>query len=87
MNLVDDMFVLHRFQTERFAYEEWPKHQKYILFWSDFKIAISEETELIRFSSHVPRGLRVYPLVPSIKFLTDDNMSTKMIIGAYKWSQ
>ena len=87
MNLLGDMFVLHRFQIESFAYQEWPKHENYILFWSDFKIAISEETELIRFTSHVPRGFRVYPLLPSIKTLTDDKMCVKLIIGTYKWFQ
>jgi hypothetical protein len=83
-NLLGEMFVLNRFQIENFAYEEWPKHDNYILFWGDFKILISEHTKLVRFTSHVPRGFRLYPLVPSIKTLCNDRTSIKLITGTYR---
>ncbi|MFS8003945.1 hypothetical protein Hanom_Chr13g01219811 [Helianthus anomalus] len=84
MNLVGNMFVLSRFQIENFEYKEWPKHERHILVFGDFKIVISEYTKLIPFLSHVPRGFRLYPLVPSIKTLMHDRRSVKLMIGTYK---
>jgi len=31
MDLAGNMFVLNRFQRDKFDYEEWPKHKNYIL--------------------------------------------------------
>ncbi|KAL8237797.1 hypothetical protein R6Q59_018878 [Mikania micrantha] len=79
--LVENMFVLNRFQIESFDYKEWPNYAYYILIWSDFKILITKHTKLLRFTSDVPRGFRLYPLVPSIMTLTHDGGSTKLIVG------
>ncbi|KAL8250728.1 hypothetical protein R6Q59_034421, partial [Mikania micrantha] len=80
MNLVDKMFVLHRFQIESFEYNEWPKHEKYILICGELKIVITEHTKLFPFTSDVPRGFRLFPLVSSIMTLTHDRRSLKLII-------
>lgn len=77
------MFVLHHFQRHKFDYEEWPKHEKYLLVWSEFKTVFTENTKLIRFESHVPRGFRMYPFVPSIKSLMVEKSYEKIIIGMY----
>ncbi|KAL8224370.1 hypothetical protein R6Q57_019845 [Mikania cordata] len=74
MNLVENMFVLSHFQIESFDCEN------HILIWGEFKIVITEPTKLLPFTSDVPRGFRLYPLVPSIMTLTHDRRSTKLII-------
>ncbi|MFS7888955.1 hypothetical protein Hanom_Chr00s000002g01601111 [Helianthus anomalus] len=79
MNLVGNMFVLKLFQREKFDYQEWPKHENYLLVWSEFKIVFTKHTKLIQFNSHVPRGFSMYPLVPSIKNLLDDMRYEKII--------
>ncbi|KAL8200448.1 hypothetical protein R6Q57_011787 [Mikania cordata] len=79
-NLVNNMFVLNRFEIESFDYKDWPKHENYILIWSDYKIVITERTKLLPFTSDVPRGFRLYPLVPFIITLTHDRGSTKLIV-------
>ena len=61
------MFVLDHFQRDKFDYQEWPKHENYLLVWSKFNIVFTKHTKLIQFNSHVSRGFRIYPLVPSIK--------------------
>jgi hypothetical protein len=79
------MFVLNRFQLEKFDYQEWPKHQNYLLVWSDFKIVFNDQTKLIPLSTHIPRGFCVYPLVPSIKNLLNDRRNEKIITGTFKF--
>ncbi|MFS8024188.1 hypothetical protein Hanom_Chr16g01460341 [Helianthus anomalus] len=56
MNLVGNMFVLKHFQREKFDYQEWPKHENYLLVWSEFKIVFTKHTKLIQFNNHVTRG-------------------------------
>ncbi|MFS7976279.1 hypothetical protein Hanom_Chr10g00890621 [Helianthus anomalus] len=70
--------LIHQFDSGR---KKWPKHERHILVFGDFKIVISEYTKLIPFLSHVPRGFRLYPLVPSIKTLMHDRRSVKLMIG------
>ncbi|KAK9058181.1 hypothetical protein SSX86_023021 [Deinandra increscens subsp. villosa] len=73
------MFVLHRFQLESFAYQEWPRHENYVLYAGDFKILIGEHTQLLPFTNDIPRRFRLYPLVPSLETLAHDKASLKLI--------
>ena len=84
MDLAGNMFVLNRFQRDKFEYQEWPNHENYILACCKFKILFNEQTKLVRLSNHVPRGLCVYPLVPSIQNLTQDMISLKRITSTYQ---
>lgn len=84
MDLVGNMFVLNRFHRERFDYKDWPKFENYNLVWSNFKIEFNEHTKLLPFSSDLPKGLRMFPLVAPIKYLLDYNFANNIIIGTYK---
>ncbi|CAI9298247.1 unnamed protein product [Lactuca saligna] len=78
-NLLGGVFSLNHFQVEP-TYAEYPRYQEYSLLRGDLMIKISNNTRFNRLVDAIISWFPVFPLVPSIKSLVEDQTKRKMMI-------
>ncbi|CAI9283091.1 unnamed protein product [Lactuca saligna] len=78
-NLLGGVFSLNHFQVEP-TYAEYPRYQEYSLLRGDLMIKISNNTRFNRLADAIISWFPVFPLVPSIKSLVEDQTKRKMMI-------